>query len=593
MLESSEALLEALPAFGVEERFGAGSTIFEQGSSATRAFLILSGTASLWVLHPELAQPIRTGEHGPGDVLAIAALSRPAEQAFRAVAETDVCGVYLGPQSLAALAETRPELAAWLALRLVSQTASGVEQRERAERARAVELAPDPELDELLRHARTAQIAFSKLDDARVDALLEHLGKVVSDRAEYFAEQEVLATGIGSAADKAHKLRIVCDLVVAELRGVRAVGKLGTTSEGIEEYGSPMGVVFGISPATNPIPNSLFKILTCLKTRNALLLSYPRKAARLGAEFVSLVREELISFGVLPTLIAQLGTSSGRVRVERLLKHRGVDLVLATGGPAVVRAAYSSGKPAYGVGPGNVPALIAADADLERAAEQIFQSKLYDHGIICGSENNLVVDASVELPFIEALTRRGAAVLDAAEKARALPIWFDPETRKLSRKFLGQPAACMAEAAGIVRSQPIRLIVVPTEPEEDELLGKEKMAPIVSWFVVRGVDQALARCARLLELDGAGHTAVIHTETPSLVARFAEMMPAGRILVNTPSTFGMMGVSTRLPTSFVVGSGTFGGNSTTDGITFRHLLNIKRVARHAFDVDTKARKIIK
>jgi acyl-CoA reductase-like NAD-dependent aldehyde dehydrogenase len=245
----------------------------------------------------------------------------------------------------------------------------------------------------------------------------------------------------------------------------------------------------------------------------------------------------------------------------------------------MVRAAYSSGTPAIGVGAGNAPTWICADADLNAAAQMAVQSKSFDNGVLCGSENNLVVDASVYPNFIKALEASGAKVLTPDEKRRFTVQAFDAENHTVKREFVGKSARHIAEQTGLRAGDDIRLIVVPAS--RDDLpgpLGHEKLAPILSMFTVTGEADGLALCKRILASEGSGHTAVIHTADNELAKRFSLEMPASRILVNTPASQGCAGICNGLTPSLTLGCGTFGGNSTTDNVTFTHLLNIKRMA---------------
>jgi acyl-CoA reductase-like NAD-dependent aldehyde dehydrogenase len=257
-----------------------------------------------------------------------------------------------------------------------------------------------------------------------------------------------------------------------------------------------------------------------------------------------------------------------------------VSLILATGGAAMVKAAYSSGTPAIGVGSGNVPALVCADADPAAAAAAVVESKSFDHGIICGSEDNLIVEAGVAGPFRAALEAAGAAVCSPEETARVAAAAFDPGDGQLRREVLGQDAQQIAEAAGVRRDRPVRVLVLPLRLDQvDGPMGREKLAPLLSLFTVDGAEEGLAVCRRLLANQGAGHTAVIHSADLARQQRFAEAVPAGRILVNGPATHGCIGVGNGLTPSLTLGCGTFGGNSTTDNVTYTNLMNVKRLAR--------------
>jgi acyl-CoA reductase-like NAD-dependent aldehyde dehydrogenase len=264
------------------------------------------------------------------------------------------------------------------------------------------------------------------------------------------------------------------------------------------------------------------------------------------------------------------------------MRHPHVGLVLATGGTAMVKAAYRSGTPAIGVGPGNAPVLISADADLGHAARSAVLSKSFDNGLICGAENNLVVEASACESLIVELERVGAAVLTEDEAARFLGEAVNPQTRRLQPHIIGQSAATLAELAHIQRREPIQLLVIPTDlVAAENYLAAEKLAPVLSLFTVANADEGLKVCRALLKIDGSGHTAIIHTRNAELVQRFGAEMSASRILVNSPGTQGVLGLTSGLEPSMTLGCGTFGGTSTTDSVTYRHLLNIKRIAYYA------------
>jgi acetaldehyde dehydrogenase/alcohol dehydrogenase len=389
----------------------------------------------------------------------------------------------------------------------------------------------------------------------------------------------VAETGIGNVADKTFKNRFASLEVNRTLQGRPGIGPRPPDDRGITEIASPVGVVLGLIPMTNPVATLVFKTLICLKARNALIVSHHPAAAGVGARTVELIGEVLAAHRA-PVELLQSVERASRTRTAMFMRHAQVSLILATGGTAMVRAAYSSGTPAIGVGSGNVPALVCADADPVAAAGAVVQSKSFDHGIICGSEDNLVVDAGVGASFRAALEAAGAAVCSEEETARVAAAAFDPGDGHLRRETLGQQAGAIAEAAGVRRDRPIRVLVMPLGLDQaDGPLGREKLAPLLSLFTVRGAEQGLAVCKRLLANQGAGHTAVIHTGDQVLQQRFAEEVPASRILVNGPATHGCIGVGNGLTPSLTLGCGTFGGNSTTDNVTYTNLLNIKRLAR--------------
>src|SRR5262245_32217888 len=352
----------------------------------------------------------------------------------------------------------------------------------------------------------------------------------------------------------------------------------------IAKIASPVGVVLGLIPAVHPVATFIFKVLIALKGRNAIILSPSRRARRVSQQVGELIQQALREVFAPADLVQWLGIGSSRQITTDLMSHRRVGLVLATGGHELVEAAYRSGTPAIGVGPGNAPALISADADLRHAARCIVQSKSFDNGLICGAENHLVVEARARESLIAELVRHGAAVLTKEESERFQSAAVNPETHRLMSPIIGQHASTLAELAHITRAYCIQLLVVPTEAATpDNYLAAEKLAPVVSLYTVGDVDEGLRLCRQLLDVDGAGHTAILHARSVRLSRRFAEAMPVSRILVNTPATQGLMGLTTGLVPSLTLGCGTWGRTSTTNSITYRDLLNIKRVAHYTHE----------
>jgi len=437
----------------------------------------------------------------------------------------------------------------------------------------------DQEVDAVVSRAASAQETFEHWTDERIDGLLFDVAKALAGSAKELAIATVRETGMGDAGDKTRKNRFASLRIYASLAGKIAQGPLSFDADRqVTELASPIGVVFAVAPVTNPVATAMFKTLIAVKSRNAVILSFHRQASRVGQQTVGIVREVLQAHGA-PADLVQCVERPSRKTTARFMRHPGVALVLATGSRSLVEAAYSSGTPAIGVGPGNAPAWICADADLDRAASAIVASKTFDNGLVCGAEHSLVVDRGVSLPFVAALMRHGAAILTPDEERRFIARAVDGKTGTLRRGFVGQSAKTIAAALDIVRPYPLRLLAVRTKfPPSDAFYTGEKLAPIVSMFTVAGEDEGFKLCQALLKIAGAGHTAVIHTANAARVERFARTMPAGRILVNASAAQGCCGMTTGLDCSMTLGCGTFGGNSTTDNITYRHLLNIKRVA---------------
>jgi acyl-CoA reductase-like NAD-dependent aldehyde dehydrogenase len=344
-----------------------------------------------------------------------------------------------------------------------------------------------------------------------------------------------------------------------------------------------VGVVLGLIPVTNPVSTLVFKTLICIKARNALIASCHPYAIQVGAMTMDLLRQVLVRHGASADLVQSVVRRPTRRTTAALMHHPGVSMILATGGTAMVKAAYSSGTPAIGVGPGNAPVWVCADADVEAAARMVVASKAFDYGIICGSENNLVVDRSVRDAFIAALGMADAAVLDAAECERLARVAFDGE--HLSRNVLGQAATAIAAQAGIEVPTDTRLLVAPLPRQAvPGPFGREKLAPILSLFTADGEDDGIRLCLQILGNGGAGHSAVIHTRSEQLQLSFAQQMPVSRVLVNSPAAQGCIGLGNGLTPSLTLGCGTYGRTSTTDNVTYTNLINVKRMARPLADI---------
>lgn len=446
--------------------------------------------------------------------------------------------------------------------------------------AHGLTLVNDDDVDAVVARAVHAQRTFESWSEAHVDALLGDISEMIAGHAEELAEAAVAETGLGNVHDKTIKNQVASRRIFSELVGKPGSGLLRQDSgRHIAELASPVGVVFGLIPRTHPVATFVFKVLIALKGRNALILSSHHAARHVADQTGVLIAGVLQEHGAPAHLVQWLGEGADRETTVRFMRHPDVGLVLATGGAGMVRAAYSSGTPAIGVGPGNAPTWICADADLDRAAESVVESKSYDNGIVCASENNLIVDARVREAFVAALERRGALVLRETDLQRFIAAVFEGADGHVRRELHGLPAARLAEAAGVRFEGPIRLIVVPASTSEVRgPLGREKLAPVASLFTVHDDDEALGLSRRLLANEGVGHTAIIHTRDEARIERFSHELPVSRVLINVPGTQGSLGLVTGLTPSLMLGTGTFGGTSTTDSVTYRHLLNIKRVA---------------
>ncbi|WP_232668329.1 aldehyde dehydrogenase family protein [Pseudonocardia sp. TRM90224] len=574
-------LQEVLAGYLEPVKFTAGSRIFDAGADGDGCYLIDSGLVRLDVPFDEVDTEATVAYAEAGQVLGELSLLDGSPRSLHATAETDVEGRRLSAAALARLVEEHPRLAVDVLRTLAGDAAA----RLRATTGRLAEhLASDghdPEVESMVHTAKVAAEAFADWPEERVDALLEQIATAVAAQAEDLAKATVEATHLGDVADKTIKNTVASLGIFQRLVGQTAHGPMTAASDvGVTPIAAPVGVVFGIIPVTNPIATAVFKTLSALKGRNALILSFHRVCLPLADALLQIVEPALAAAGAPADLVQVVRSRASRQRTARFMSHPDVGLVLATGGPGMVRAAYRSGTPAIGVGSGNAPAWIAADADPVAAAAKVVVSKSFDHGLICGAEHNLVVDDAVRAPFVAALQASGAAVLDADERTRFLTAALTDDGRGFRPQVMGQAAALLASFIGVERPYPIKLIVIPAEPDLASPLTAEKMGPFLSMFTVRGDDEALGLSLDLIHKMGNGHTAIVHTADHDRAARFAAAMPASRILVNSPGAQGVVGLTTGLEPSLTLGCGTFGGNSTTDNVTWRNLVNTKRMAEY-------------
>lgn len=559
--------------------YAGGEPIMAQGTGGTECYLITSGEVRLEVERPDFDSDGVIAHLGPGMLCGEFSLLDGRPRSASAYASTEVTALVLSEAALGRLCRDDPPTGLAV-LRALGRDAAAKARETRSHLEEYVFAADiDPAVDAAVARAVAAQAVLAGWPEARVEALLDAVAGAVAGLAEELAAATVAETGIGNVADKTFKNRFASLEVNRTLQGRPGIGPRPPDDRGVTEIASPVGVVLGLIPMTNPVATLVFKTLICVKARNALIVSHHPAAAGVGARTVALVGDVLAEHGA-PVDLLQSVERASRTRTAMFMRHPRVSLILATGGTAMVRAAYSSGTPAIGVGSGNVPALVCADADPRAAAAAVVESKAFDHGIICGSEDNLVVDRPVAGAFQAALEAAGAAVCSPEETARVAAHAFDPADGHLRREVLGQPASAIAEAAGVRRDGAVRVLVLPLGLDQvDGPLGREKLAPLLSLFTVDGTGHGLEVCQRLLANQGAGHTAVIHTGDEALQQRFAEEVPASRVLVNGPATHGCIGVGNGLTPSLTLGCGTFGGNSTTDNVTYTNLLNVKRLAR--------------
>ena len=388
-------------------------------------------------------------------------------------------------------------------------------------------------------------------------------------------------TGIGLWQDKAVKNFIASQLVYNDLKNQKTVGVVGEdTRGGVVEVAQPLGPILGFIPVNNPTSTTIFKILICLKTRNPLILS-PHSAARRSIAAAAEIGYKAALRAGAPEHCIQWIEKPTPEATEALLADARLALILATGTDSLVRKAQMSGTPAIGVGPGNVPVYIGVTADIPFAVRNIIESKTFDNGSVCASEQAVVVRRIVADKLIAEFKRRGAHFLAPAEVEKVGRIAFDAVRGTMTATVVGQSVERIAKMADIHIPAGANLLIAPLDgvgPEHP--LSAEILAPILAFYVEETFDEAIARCSEITRYGGTGHTAVIYSNTDERIEYFSKVINAGRILVNMPSTQGAIGgIYNALSPSFTLGCGSGGHNITTDNITARHLLNIHRITR--------------
>jgi acetaldehyde dehydrogenase (acetylating) len=436
-----------------------------------------------------------------------------------------------------------------------------------------------------------ASFAFqsvAKMDQATIDGICDAMSGVALREAARLGQMASEETGFGKAEDKREKNRFAAEDVWNYFKDLKTVGVVND-NKSIVEIASPRGVVAAIIPSTNPTSTAIYKIIIAIKSRNTIVLSPHPSAARCIAETTRVMRDEAIKAGLPGDAIICLTTSTIE-GTETLMKHRKTAVILATGGTGLVRAAYSSGKPAFGVGPGNVPVFIERSANVQKAVSDILTSTCFDNGTICASEQSVVVDAPVESAVREQFRSQGGHFLSTSEADAVAKILLTPQ-RTLNAGIVGRSAAFIANLAGISVPDGTRCLLADCGGVgRDFPWSIEKLSPTLAFFVVDGVEQGADRCQEILQFGGMGHTAGMHTEDRSAAIRYGKQMPAARIIINSPTTHGAIGFSTDLSPSMTLGCGSWGGNVTSDNISPLHLMDIKRVAFETKPVNVKRAK---
>ncbi|MCF6233474.1 MAG: aldehyde dehydrogenase family protein [Rhodobacteraceae bacterium] len=421
--------------------------------------------------------------------------------------------------------------------------------------------------------------AFLGTDPKQVDAIVDAMARAIEPEALRLGQLAVEETGYGNAEDKRVKNLFNALSVADYLRDVTTLGMLWSDeTTKIAAFGEPMGVVAALVPVTNPTSTIIFKVLSAVKAGNAIVCAPHPRGVRCGIETVRIMADVAEQMGAPKGLIQCLEEVTIQGTAE-LMRHRRTSVVMATGGPAMVKAAYSSGKPTLAVGAGNVPCYVhkSKKGDIGEVAEMIVMSKAFDYGTACVSEQAIIADREIARDLRHELKLKGAYFCTPAEADRLAGVIFNGK-QAMNPERVGQSPQVLADAAGFSIPPRTRCLV----SEETEIgwhrpLSAEKLNPVLAFYEARTSDEGIEIAHNIAKFEGWGHSSVIHSDDPAIVAQFAAV-PTGRVLVNTPGILGGMGYSTDLEPSFMLGTGTWSGSITSDNVTALHLINIKRVA---------------
>ena len=439
-------------------------------------------------------------------------------------------------------------------------------------------------INELVEKAKIASKEYLKLDQETVDNITKAMSMAGLEHHMELAKMAVEETGRGIYEDKITKNMFATEYIYHSIKYEKTVGIISENEEeGYVEIAEPVGIIAGVTPVTNPTSTTMFKSIIAAKTRNVIIFGFHPSAQKSSSTAAKILRDAAIKAGAPENCILWIEEPS-ITATRMLMNHPDVNLILATGGTGMVRSAYSCGKPAIGVGPGNVPCYIDKTAKLKTSVNDLVMSKSFDNGMICASEQAVLVDKDIYQEFEKLMREAGCYFVNPEEKQKLANSMFDYTEEygyKLKSHVPGQSPYTIAKEAGFEIPEDTKVIVVYEEGIGREYpFSKEKLSPVLTYYIVNNEEEGINKSEQLLEFGGLGHSAVIHSENKETVLKFSKTMKAGRIIVNSPSTHGAIGdiYNTNMP-SLTLGCGSFGGNSTTANVSSVNLINIKRVAK--------------
>ncbi|WP_082866878.1 bifunctional acetaldehyde-CoA/alcohol dehydrogenase [Paenibacillus elgii] len=442
------------------------------------------------------------------------------------------------------------------------------------------------EVNKLVARAKKAQEAYLKLDQSQVDDIVQHMALAGLDRHMVLAKMAVEETGRGVYEDKITKNIFATEYIYHSIKHNKTVGVIDNNPyEHYKTVAEPVGVIAGVTPVTNPTSTTMFKSLIAAKTRNPIIFAFHPSAQRSSVAAASTLLEAAVKHGA-PEHAIQWVENPSVEATQLLMNHPDVALVLATGGSSMVKAAYSTGKPALGVGPGNVPCFIEKTADLPQAVTDLILSKTFDNGMICASEQAVILEEPIYEQAKKLMKELGCYFLNAEETEAVSKLVINPEKCAVNAVIVGQPAAKIAAMAGLTVPNDTKVLVAELKGVGDAYpLSAEKLSPVLACYKVKNAAQGIERAAEIVAFGGMGHSSVIHSKNEEIIQAFAARLQTGRVIVNAPSTHGAIGdiYNTNLP-SLTLGCGSYGHNSTTANVSAVNLLNLKRVAERTVNM---------
>lgn len=436
-------------------------------------------------------------------------------------------------------------------------------------------------IDDLAARARKAYEKFMQYDQEKIDKIVKAMAIGGLDDHMKLAKMAVEETGRGIYEDKITKNIFATEYIYHSIKDIKTVGLINENeNEGYNEVAEPVGIIAAVTPVTNPTSTTMFKSLIAIKTRNPIIFAFHPSAQKCSAEAARVLRDAAVAAGAPEDCIQWIEKPS--IEATRLLmNHRDVSMILATGGAGMVQSAYSTGKPALGVGPGNVPCYIEKTANLKRAATDLILSKSFDNGMICASEQAVIVDREISAEFETFMKDNGCYFLNGEETVKLAKTAIDEDKCAMNPSVVGQSAYTIAKLAGLEVPENTKILVAYQEevgPEHP--LSREKLSPILAYYIVDSTEDGINRSEQMVEFGGMGHSAVIHSQNEKVIEDFSNRLKVGRLIVNSPSTHGAIGdiYNTNMP-SLTLGCGSYGKNSTTQNVSVVNLINKKRVAR--------------